>query len=105
MRLAFRCSYVVFVLTQRCARRSRTERENASKRSRALAIFGSMARSKTRCHSYNAFSVPTNGIGPHPYSWRRSEILTGFALIGTTFAASVRPTGFVLIRVLAFRLI
>src|SRR5215469_5027322 len=73
MRLAFACSYVWFVSTQRCASMSRMDRENASKRSRELAAFGLIPRSKTRCRSYRAFSVPTNGIGPQPYLLRSSS--------------------------------
>src|ERR1700686_445969 len=97
MRLAFSRSYVVLVRTQRCARMSRIERENASKRSRAIATFGSITRSKTRCRSYNASSLPTNGIGPHPYCSRRSEALLVLVFVGTSFGESRGTVLFVLI--------
>src|SRR5215469_3309502 len=98
MRLAFCCSYVVLVFTQRCARTSRTAWETASKRSRALATLGSMARSKTRCRSYSASWVPENGIPAVPYCWRSLVRFGGFVVRGTTFAESGRDILFVLIR-------
>src|SRR6201993_1515717 len=83
---------------------SRTERENASKRSRALATFGSIARSKTRCRSYRASAAPTNGMAPDPYRWRSSETLVVLVVIGTTFAESGRGATFVLIGILVIEL-
>src|SRR4029077_7823954 len=97
MRLAFSRSYVVLVRTQRCATTSRIERENASKRSRALATFGSITRSKTRCRSYNASSFPANGIGPLPYCLRRSEASLVLVFAGTRFGESSGTVLFVLI--------
>src|SRR5215469_11384314 len=98
MRLAFWRSYVVLVFTQRCARTSRMAWAAASKRSRALAALGSMARSKIRCRSYSASWVPENGILSVPYCCRSCVMFGGFPVKGTTFAESGREMLFVLIR-------